>query len=137
MAEERTLPGWPKKKLVREVRKHLSHYGIRPNQFSIWQATWAWASAIAQSYYQTHWPLPSEIASQYILLLLAEMQKNRQLKLPYRANKVVPAEVRALLPAAQTTLLAITDQSAEQQDTTHVVVQVTETQSPLKESTHV
>ena len=70
MAEERTLPGWPKKKLVREVRKHLSHYGIRPNQFSIWQATWAWASAIAQSYYHTHWPLPSEIATQYILSAL-------------------------------------------------------------------
>jgi hypothetical protein len=137
MAEERTLPGWPKRKLVREVRKHLTHYGIRPNQFSIWQATWAWANAVAQSYYQTHWPLPSEIATQYIFLLLGEMQKNRLLKLPYRANKVVPAEVRALLPAGQTTLLAITDQTAEQQDTTHVVVPVNETQSPLKESTHV
>lgn len=137
MADERTLPGWPKRKLVREVRKHLSHYGIRPNQFSIWQATWAWASAIAQSYYQTHWPLPSEIATQYIVLLLAEMQKNCLLKLPYRASKVVPAEVRAMLPFVQTTLLAITDQSAEQQDTAHVVVPVTETQSPLKESTHV
>ncbi|MHB8971245.1 MAG: hypothetical protein ACYC4N_12430 [Pirellulaceae bacterium] len=122
MAEERTLPGWPKKKLVREVRKHLSHYGIRPNQFSIWQATWAWANAVAQSYYQTHWPLPTEIASQYILLLLAEMQKNRLLKLPYRANTVVPAEVRAMLPFVQTTLLAIADQSAEQQDTTTTTV---------------
>ncbi len=28
MAEERSLPGWPKKKLVKEVRRHLSHYGI-------------------------------------------------------------------------------------------------------------
>ena len=137
MAEDRDLPGWPKKKLVRDVRKHLSHHGIRPNQFSIWQATWAWASAIARSYYHTTWPLPSEIASQYILLLLGEMKKNRLLKLPYRANKVVPAEVRAMLPFVQTTLLAITDQSAEQQDTTHVVVPVNKTQSPLKESTHV
>ena len=132
MAEERTLPGWPKKKLVRDVRKHLSHHGIRPNQFSIWQATWAWASAIAQSYYHTHWPLPSEIASQYILLLLSEMKKNRLLKLPYRANKVVPAEVRALLPATQPTLPAITDESETKLDTAHVAVEMTETNHPSR-----
>lgn len=109
MAEDRELPGWPRKKLVRDVRKHLSHYGIRPNQFSIWQATWTWASAIARSYYHTTWPLPSEVASQYIVLLLSEMRNNSQLKLPYRASKVVPAEVRALLPAAPPAFPAITD----------------------------
>lgn len=136
MAEERTLPGWPKKKLVKAVRQHLSHHGIRPNQFTIWQATWIWASAIAHSYYQTHWPLPSEIASQYILLLLTEMKKNLMLKLPYRASKVVPAEVRALLPATQPTLPAITDESETNLDTAHVAVEMTETK-PLKESSHV
>ena len=136
MAEERTLPGWPKKKLVRDVRRHLSHHGIRPNQFTIWQATWAWASAIARSYYQTHWPLPSEIASQYILLLLTEMKKNCLLRLPYRANTVVPAEVRALLPGTQATLPAITDQSETKLDTAHVAVETTETKT-LKESSHV
>ena len=108
MADDHSLPGWPKKKLVRDVRQHLSHYGIRP-QFTIWQATWTWASAIARSYYHTTWPIPSEIASQYILLLLAEMQSSHQLKLPYRASKVVPAEVKALLPAQQPALLAIAD----------------------------
>jgi hypothetical protein len=41
MAEERSLPGWPKKKLVKEVRQHLSHYGIRPVKFTIWQTTWS------------------------------------------------------------------------------------------------
>ena len=136
MAEDRDLPGWPKKKLVRAVRQHLSHHGIRPNQFSIWQATWAWASAIAHSYYHTTWPLPSEIASQYILLLLNEMNQNHLLKLPYRASRVVPAEVRALLPATQPTLPAITDQSEAKLDTSYVAVQVTETK-PLKESSHV
>ena len=50
MAEERSLPGWPKKKLVKEVRSHLWHYGIRPTKFTIWQATWTWAAAIAKSY---------------------------------------------------------------------------------------
>jgi hypothetical protein len=79
MAEERTLPGWPKKKLVREVRRHLSHYGIRPVKSEIWQATWAWANVIAHSYFHTHWPLPSEIGSQYILLS-AEMHNSHALR---------------------------------------------------------
>ena len=61
MADDRSLPGWPKKKLVKAVRRHLSTYGIRPNRSKIWQATWVWAEAIARSYFQTHWPLPSEI----------------------------------------------------------------------------
>ncbi len=98
MAEERGLPGWPKKKLVKDVRSHLWHYGIRPTKFTIWQATWAWADAIAKSYWHTHWPLPSEIATQYILLLLTEMKSSSMLRLPYRAHEVVPTEVAAMLP---------------------------------------
>ena len=112
MAEERTLPGWPKKKLVKEVRRHLSHYGIRPTKFGIWQATWAWADAIARSYWHVHWPLPSEIATQYILLLLVEMKSSSMLKLPYRAGDHVPPEVAAMLPNLQIgNILAITDNS--------------------------
>jgi hypothetical protein len=101
MAEEHSLPGWPKKKLVKEVRRHLSHYGIRSVRFEIWQATWVWANAIARSYWHTHWPLPSEIATQYILLLLIEMKSSRMLKLPYRASEIVPPEVARLLPVSQ------------------------------------
>ena len=96
MAEDKDLPGWPKKRLVREVRAHLRSYGIRP-QGRAWWATWEWASAIANSYYHTHWPLPSEIANQYVFLLLGYMQQHHGLKLPYRAGKVVPGEVRKLL----------------------------------------
>jgi hypothetical protein len=98
MAEDHNLPGWPKKRLVKAVRSHLWHYGIRPKG-EAWLATWAWAGAIANSYYYTHWPLPSEIASQYVFLLLHEMKQSHALKLPYRANKVVPEEVRRLIPA--------------------------------------
>lgn len=98
MAEDRNLPGCPKKRLVKAVRSHLWTYGIRP-KFTIWQATWTWANAIANSYYNITWPLPSEIASQYILLLLGEMRQHFALKLPYRAGKVVPDEVRRLMPA--------------------------------------
>lgn len=101
MAEEHSLPGWPKKKLVKDVRRHLWHYGIRPTKSMIWQATWSWAEAIARSYWHTHWPLPSEIGTQYILLLLAEMKSSSMLRLPYRAQKIVPAEVAAMLPVSQ------------------------------------
>lgn len=105
MAEDRNLPGWPKKRLVKTVRSHLWHYGIRPKG-EAWRATWAWASAIAQSYYSTHWPLSSEIASQYLFLLLGQMRQNFSLKLPYRAGKVVPDEVRRLLSEHENARLA-------------------------------
>jgi hypothetical protein len=114
MAEDRSLPGWPKKKLVKEVRRHLWHYGIRPTKSMIWRAAWTWADAIARSYWHVHWPLPSEIATQYILLLLAEMKSSSMLKLPYRAHEIVPADVAALLPVSQhPNLLAIGDDKAK------------------------
>lgn len=104
MAEQRDLPGWPKKRLVKEVRRHLWRYGIRP-QWAPWRATWSWANAIAISYYHTRWPSPSEISTQYILLLLVEMKANFSLRLPYRAGKVIPDEVRAMLPGNPVPLL--------------------------------
>ena len=104
MAEQRDLPGWPKKRLVKAVRRHLWRYGIRPRG-QPWRAAWSWASAIANSYFHTHWPSASEIATQYLLLLLAEMQGNDALRLPFRASKVVPAEVRAMLPSNPLPLL--------------------------------
>ena len=114
MAEERSLPGWPKKKLVKEVRRHLSHYGIRPTKFDIWRATWAWAEKIARSYWHIHWPLPREIATQYLLLLLIHMKEDRALRLPYRAKDYIPPEVAALLPVMQQPqFLAIADESGK------------------------
>lgn len=104
MAEQRDLPGWPKRRLVKDVRRHLSHYGIRP-QHTPWIAAWSWANAIANSYFHTHWPSSSEIGTQYLLLLLAEMKRNLALRLPYRANKVIPAQVRAMLPGNPVPLL--------------------------------
>ena len=112
MAEDHSLPGWPKKKLVKEVRRHLSHFGIRPVRSNIWRATWAWAHAIARSYWHVNWPLPSEIGTQYILLLLVEMKGCSMLRLPYRANEFVPIEVARLLPAVQQPdILAIADET--------------------------
>lgn len=114
MAEDYSLPGWPKKKLVKDVRRHLWHYGIRPTKHELWRATWAWAETIARSYWRTHWPMPSEIATQYILLLLVEMKSSYMLRLPYRAAEHIPPEVAALLPAAQQpALLAIADEAGK------------------------
>jgi hypothetical protein len=109
MAEDHSLPGWPKKKLVKEVRRHLSHFGIRPVRSEIWRATWAWAHAIARSYWNVSWPLPSEIGGQYILLLVVEMKSMSMLRLPYRAHEIAPAEVARLLPPGQAGVLAIAD----------------------------
>jgi hypothetical protein len=112
MAEDRTLPGWPKKKLVKDVRRHLAHYGIWPTCLRAWRTTWIWAEAVARSYWQTNWPLASEIATQYILLLLADMKKSHMLHLPYRAETVLPAEAAAALLDIQGSGILAIGQSA-------------------------
>lgn len=95
MATEQ-LPGWPKKALVKRVRSHLWVFGIRPRG-EPWRLAWKWAYDISQSYYHPRWPLPSEIASQYVLLLLHHMKASVGLKLPYRADTVMPNSVQQLL----------------------------------------
>lgn len=105
MAESRDLPGWPKKKLVKDVRRHLAGYGIRPALPRPWHETWQWANQIRNSYFFPRWPIPSEIASQYVFLLLLEMQANHALKLPYRAAEQQPASVRLRLSAGRPLLL--------------------------------
>ena len=52
------------------------------------------------SYWHTHWPMASEIATQYLLLLLCEMKSSHMLRFPYRAVDI-PPEVAKLLPVAQ------------------------------------
>lgn len=104
MAVQEYLPGRPTKRLVKLVRAHLRSFGIRPRGKQ-WRAAWSWAQAIANSYFHPHWPTSSEISTQYILLLLVEMKANFSLRLPYRANKVIPDEVRAMLPSNLVPLL--------------------------------
>jgi hypothetical protein len=104
MAVQEYLPGRPSRRLVKLVRRHLWGYGIRPRGRQ-WRAAWSWADAVANSYYNHHWPSSTEISTQYVLLLLVEMKKCRALRLPYRANKVIPDEVRAMLPGNPVPLL--------------------------------
>jgi hypothetical protein len=104
MAEQRDLPGWPKKRLVKLVRSHLWMYGIRPRG-KPWIAAWSWANAIANSYFHPRWPSSTEIGTQYVLLLLVEMKENLVLRLPFRASKVIPDEVRVMPPSNPVPLL--------------------------------
>jgi hypothetical protein len=101
MAEEQLLPGWPKKRLVKAVKRSLALYGIRPTWPALWHETWAWAHKIASSYYRTCWPIPSEIAAQYVVLLLHFMAEGRALKLPFRASEQIPERLRQRLQGHQ------------------------------------
>lgn len=90
---DKHLPGGPSKRRIRDVRRHLKTYGITPKP-ELWRLAWEWAAKIADSYFYKHWPLPSEIASQYVLLLLMEMRGDSLLRLPYRAETQLPDSIR-------------------------------------------
>jgi hypothetical protein len=107
MADDRHLHGGPSRRLVKEVRSRLWRYGVRPKG-DAWQLTWVWATAIASSYFHFRWPMPHEIASQYMLLLLCEMKEGRLLKLPFRADEVQPEEVEKLIAIEPFVILQIT-----------------------------
>jgi len=104
MAEERSLPGWPKKRLVKEVRQHLRlYFGAVPKIYGdAWRLAWEWADQVADSYMgRKHWPSPAEIATQYMVLLLAAARESYMLRLPCRAAKEMPPAVAELLGRAQ------------------------------------
>lgn len=101
------LPGCPRPRLVRQVRRWLATFGIRP-QRDQWLLTWEWARNIARSYSRTMWPSIREIAAQYMVVLLAEMRKMGTLGLPYRAGRpeMLPDAIRALEAAGALALPA-------------------------------
>jgi hypothetical protein len=79
-------------------RRLLTSYGIRP-QFQPWRLAWEWPNAIRLSYFHPSWPIPSEIAAQYVLLL-GEMKEHHALKLLYRATSHAPLAIRTALKLA-------------------------------------
>jgi hypothetical protein len=98
MAEERTLPGWPKKKLVLSTKRWLRLFGITPKDAKLRLETWQWANQIAHSYLsRVLWPTASEIAARYAFLLMLRMHQEHALKLPCRAGQYVPQTVAARL----------------------------------------
>jgi hypothetical protein len=119
--DHRTLPGNPRKSKVIAVRRALNHYGIRPTGGrafrlnEIWRDAWTWAVACSTwRGGKRDWPTDTEIASQYIFLLLMEMRNSSQLQLPYaarseRGGKLPAPLIETYLPMATTQqpLLAI------------------------------
>lgn len=107
MAEDKTLPGWPRKSLVKQTKQCLWRYfRSRPTQFDeCWRAAWEWANAIAERSLmfrfgksrRAKWPQGNEIATQYLLLALAHMKGDHNLRLPFRSNDCVTPRVAAIL----------------------------------------
>lgn len=98
--DDKRLPG--SKRLIAMVRRELKSCGIVPVN-PIWREAWAWAKRIGDSYLfspETRWPSSNEIATQYVVLLMATMQGERRLKLPFRANRMTD-DVRARLSSAK------------------------------------
>lgn len=105
MASERnTLPGGPSQRLIKHVRQVLRIYmGCRPQRESrVWREAWEWALRVAHRSMlylpgkRTRWPSSNEIATQYILLCLAEMKSSHSLRLPFNAMKFAPPGLAAL-----------------------------------------
>jgi hypothetical protein len=109
---DKHLPGGPSKRLVRDVRRHLSSWGIRPGLGGTekhWRAAWAWADQIASSYssWMLHrrrkqWPRPTEIACQYLTILVRSIGIDGMLRLPYRAGEQMPAAVATMIGVTMT-----------------------------------
>ncbi len=107
MAEDKTLPGWPRKSLVKQTKQCLWRYfRSRPTQFDeCWRAAWEWAKAIAERSLmfqfgksrRAKWPQGNEIATQYLLLSLAHMKGDHNLRLPFRSNDCVTPRAAAIL----------------------------------------
>lgn len=107
MAESR-LPGRPRVSLVKSVRRVLWTYlRSRPNELDgNWLAAWEWADACRNmrglynfSKRPTPWPSPSEIATQYLLLAMAGMRDDFQLRLPMHAKEAITPNVSLKLAA--------------------------------------
>ena len=107
MAEDKTLPGWPRKSLVKATRQCLWRYlRSRPTQFDeCWRAAWEWAKATAERSLmfqfgksrRAKWPQGNEIATQYLLLSLSRMKGDHNLRLPFRSDQCVTPRAAAIL----------------------------------------
>jgi hypothetical protein len=99
---DKRIAGGPSKRLIKEVRKQLWRFGIKPMRHDLWLLAWQWASDVADSYriplpgkvHRKRWPATNEIASQYLMLLLVEMRSCCALRLPYRAADHMPAGIK-------------------------------------------
>ena len=107
MAEEKNLPGWPTKSLVRKVKSVLWRYvRCRPQITDpLWRPTWEWADACRRrnelfdfsKRHRAKWPSDNEIATQYLVLAITEMKSCSDLRLPFHAAGQMTPAVTAIL----------------------------------------
>jgi len=96
---DQQLAGYPSKTIIRRVATgRWRGMGIRPSRLETWKLAWEWAAAIK---YRNDLfafgkadpgnakrPLAGkcqEIATQYLVLLMAQMKENHDLRMPSRA----------------------------------------------------
>lgn len=99
LIDHRHLHGGPSRRLVKEVRSHLWRHGMRPVD-EPWQLTWAWASGIGSSYMRFRWPMPHEIATLYMILLIHRTADHRTFHVAYRARDAMPDSVKMFIAQA-------------------------------------
>lgn len=117
MAQEKELPGWPNKTLVKKVKQVLWRYvRCRPQITDpIWRKAWEWASMVEQrnslfkfgkAASRKHWPADNEIATQYLLLAITDMKSCSQLRLPMHAAEQMPESVKAIFDCPALKMIA-------------------------------
>jgi len=113
-SERNFLPGGPGNSLIRKVRAILfSYIRSRPQKTDrAWINAWDWARAIRDrdefwhkiANFKTRkrpWPAAHEIASQYLILALAEMKEMGALRLPFHAGACITPAVASTLKIEQ------------------------------------
>lgn len=114
-SERHCLPGGPGSGLIKKVRQHLWTYcRCKPMRNDrLWLNAWQWALNCrydnGSGGRPGRWPMPTEIASQYLLLCLAEMRDSSALRLPHNAAQVLPMSVQKRLSGGQLPLLGHTE----------------------------
>lgn len=100
VSERNYLPGGPSNRLVKEVRRTLwLNFQCRPGRDSdSWYRTWKWAAAVCNrcdSFNRVYginqrskpWPTSNEIATQYMLICMAEAHKYFGVRIHRRATE--------------------------------------------------
>jgi len=123
MAEDKTLPGWPSKKLVADVKRTLRRVlECRPtinNRY--WRLAWEWASNVRRrnelydfsKRRRPKWPSSTEIASMYIWICLCELKSSCQLRLPFHAATQIPASFKSEMSLASVPMIERLEQNGK------------------------
>ena len=123
MAEDKSLPGWPNKRLVADVKRRLrSVLEVRPtvnNRY--WRLAWEWARKVRErnelydfsKRRRAKWPSDTEIASMYIWICLCELKSGCQLRLPFHAATQIPESFRREMSLSSVSMIERLEQQGK------------------------